>query len=144
MKRVLFGLVLLISTVSFAATPPVNEKVASRFAETFPAAENAKWYEYESFYEVFFVNNEITCRVTYDLQGNIISARRDYYEKNLSLFIVAKVKEKFPGKKIFGVTEVTTQDGIVYTIVLEDEKNWTTITSNEIGNFNVVQKLRKA
>ena len=144
MKRVLFGLVLLISTVSFAVTPPVNEKVASRFAETFPAAENAKWYEYENFYEVFFVNNEITCRVTYDLQGNILSARRDYYEKNLSLFIVAKVKEKFPGKKIFGVTEVTTQDGIVYTIVLEDEKNWTTITSNEIGNFNVVQKLRKA
>lgn len=143
MKRVLFGLVLLISTVSFAATP-VNEKVTSRFAETFPAAENAKWYEYENFYEVFFVNNDITCRVKYDLQGNILSARRDYYEKNLSLYITAKVKEKFPGKKIFGVTEVTTQDGVAYTIVLEDDKNWTTITSNEIGNFSVVQKLKKA
>jgi hypothetical protein len=144
MKKVLFGLVLLISTVSFAATPPVNEKVAALFAEAFPAAQDAKWYEYESSYEVFFVNNDITCRLTYDLQGNIVSARRDYYEKNLSLYIVAKVKEKFPGKKIFGVTEVTTRDGIVYTIVLEDEKNWTTITSNEIGNFNVVQKLKKA
>jgi len=143
MKKVLFGLVLLISTISFAATP-VNEKVASRFAETFPAAENAKWYEYENFYEVFFINNEITCRVKYDLQGNIVSARRDYHEKNLSLFIAAKVKEKFSGKKIFGVTEVTTQDGIVYTIVLEDEKNWITITSNEIGNMSIVQKLKKA
>lgn len=57
---------------------------------------------------------------------------------------MAKVKEKFPGKKIFGVTEVTTCDGIVYTIVLEDDKNWTTITSNEIGNLTVVQKLKKA
>jgi hypothetical protein len=143
MKRVLFGLMLLISTVSFAATP-VNEKVTSRFAETFPTAENAKWYEYENSYEVFFVNNDMTCRVKYDPQGNILETRRDYYEKHLSLYIVAKVKEKFAGKKIFGVTEVTTQDGVVYTIVLEDDKNWTTITSNEIGNFNVVQKLKKA
>ena len=143
MKRVLFGLVLLISAISFAATP-VNEKVTSRFAETFPAAQNAKWYEYENSYEVFFVNNDITCRVKYDLQGNIISARRDYYENHLSLYLLAKVKEKFSGKKIFGVTEVTTQDGVVYTIVLEDDKNWTTITSNETGNFSVVQKLKKA
>jgi hypothetical protein len=143
MKRVLFGLVLLISTVSFAATP-VNEKITSRFAETFPTAENAKWYEYENFYEVFFVNDDITCRIKYDLHGNILSARRDYYEKHLSLFVAAKVKEKFTGKKIFGVTEVTTQDGIVYTIVLEDDKNWTTITSNETGNFSIVQKLKKA
>ena len=81
MKRVLFGLVLLISTVSFPATP-VNEKVASRFAETFPTAENAKWYEYENSYEVFFVNNDMTCRVKYDLQGNILETRRDYYEKH--------------------------------------------------------------
>ena len=143
MKRVLFGLVLLISTVSFAATS-VNEKVTSRFAETFPAAQNAKWYEYENFYEVFFVNNDITCRIKYDLQGNILSARRDYYENHLSLYLLAKVKEKFTGKKIFGVTEATTQDGVVYTIVLEDDKNWTTITSNETGNFSVVQKLKKA
>jgi hypothetical protein len=143
MKRVLFGLVLLISTISFAATP-VNEKVTSRFAETFPAAQNAKWYEYENFYEVFFVNNDITCRVKYDLEGNIISARRDYYANHLSLYLLAKVKEKFTGKKIFGVTEVTTQDGVIYTIVLEDDKNWTTITSNETGNFSVVQKLKKA
>jgi hypothetical protein len=143
MKRVLIGLVLLISTVSFAATP-VNEKVVSRFTETFPAAENAKWYEYENYYEVFFVNNDITCRIKYDLQGNILSSRRDYYEKHLSLYLTAKVKEKFAGKKIFGVTEVTTQDGVIYTIVLEDDKNWTNITSNEIGNFSVVQKLKKA
>ena len=46
----------------------------------------------------------------YDLKGNIISVRRDYYEKDLSLFIVAKVKEKYPGKKIFGITEVTSDE----------------------------------
>src|SRR5215213_3170424 len=134
MKRVLYGLVLLLSTTSFAATPPVDEKITSHFSQTFPAALDAKWYEYETFYEVFFINNQITCRVQYDLRGNIISARRDYFEKDLSLFIVAKVKEKYPGKKIFGVTEITTTNGVSYNIVLEDEKNWTTITSDDSGN----------
>ena len=144
MKKVLFGLVLLISTVSFAATPPVNEKVATVFAETFPTAKDAKWYEYENSYEVFFVNNDITCRVTYDLQGNIISARRDYYEKNLSLYIVAKVKEKFPGKKIFGVTEVTTEDGVTFHVVLEDDKKWYHVTADAYGNLTVSKKFNKA
>jgi hypothetical protein len=144
MKRVLYGLALLLSTASFAANPPVDEKIITRFAQTFPTAQNAKWQEYENFYEVFFENNEIICRVKYDLQGNILSTRRDYFEKDLSLFIVARVKEKYPGKKIFGVTEITSPDGVSYTIVLEDDKNWTTITSNDSGNLSLVQKLKKA
>ena len=104
MKRVLYGLALLLSTSSFVAKPPVDEKITARFTQTFPAAQNAKWYEYENYYEVFFDNNNIICTIKYDLQGNIISTRRDYFEKDLSLFIVARVKEKYPGKKIFGVT----------------------------------------
>jgi hypothetical protein len=78
------------------------------------------------------------------MKGNIMSTRRDYFEKDLSLFIVAKVKEKYPGKTIFGITEITSVEGASYNIVLEDEKNWTTITSNDSGDLTLVQKLKKA
>ena len=144
MKRILYGLALLIGTTSFAAPTPVDEEVSKHFKQTFPAAFNVKWYEYETFYEVFFQSNDITCRIKYDLKGNIMSTRRDYFEKDLSLFIVAKVKEKYPGKKIFGVTEITSVEGVSYNIILEDDKNWTTITSTDSGDLNLVQKLKKA
>jgi hypothetical protein len=144
MKRIFFAFALLVSTVSFAATPNVDEQVSKQFKETFPAALDIKWFEYESFYEVVFKNNDILCRVKYDLKGNIISTRRDYTEKDLSLFIVAKIKEKYQGKKIFGVTEITSSEGVTYNIVLEDDKYWTNINSDESGNISKLQKLKKA
>lgn len=143
MKKIFFALALLVSTVSFAS-PTVDEQVSKQFKETFPAALDVKWFEYETFYEVVFKNNDILCRVKYDLKGNIISTRRDYNEKDLSLFIVAKVKEKYQGKKIFGVTEITSSEGVSYNIVLEDDKYWTNINADESGNISQVQKLKKA
>ena len=144
MKKIILALALLVGTASFAANPEVDEQVSKQFKETFPAALEVKWFEYETFYEVVFKNNDILCRVKYDLKGNIISTRRDYTEKDLSLFIVAKVKEKYQGKKIFGVTEITSSEGVTYNIVLEDDKYWTNINSDESGNLSQVQKLKKA
>jgi len=144
MKKIFFALALLVSTASFATSPEVDEQVSKQFKETFPAAIEVKWYDYETFYEVVFKNNDILCRVKYDLKGNIISTRRDYHEKDLSLFIVAKVKEKYTGKKIFGVTEITSSEGVTYNIVLEDDKNWINLNSDESGNISQVQKLKKA
>ena len=144
MKKILFALALLVSTISFAKSPEVDEQVSKRFKETFPTAIEVKWYDYETFYEVVFKNNDILCRVKYDLKGNIISTRRDYHEKDLSLFIVAKVKEKYAGKKIFGITEITSTEGVIYNIVLEDDKNWINLNSDESGNISQVQKLKKA
>ena len=144
MKKIFFALAMVMSTASFATSPEVDEQVSRQFKETFPAAIEIKWYDYETFYEVVFKNNDILCRVKYDLKGNIISTRRDYHEKDLSLFIVAKVKEKYTGKKIFGVTEITSSEGVTYNIVLEDDKNWINLNSDESGNISQVQKLKKA
>jgi len=144
MKKILFVFALLVSTASFATSPEVDEQVSKQFKETFPAAMEVKWYDYETFYEVVFKNNDMLCRVKYALKGNIISTRRDYHEKDLSLFIVAKVKEKYAGKKIFGVTEITSSEGVIYNIVLEDDKNWINLNSDERGNISQVQKLKKA
>ena len=57
---------------------------------------------------------------------------------------IAKTKEAYKGKKIFGVTEITSSDGITYNIILEDAKHWTTVKSDASGNMHVVQKLKKA
>jgi hypothetical protein len=63
MKKIFFALALLVGTASFAANPKVDEQVSKQFKETFPTALEVKWFEYETFYEVVFKNNDILCRV---------------------------------------------------------------------------------
>lgn len=144
MKKIFYGIVLLISASSFAANPPVDERVSKKFKESFPHVHTEKWYEYESYYEVFFQNNDVACRIKYNLEGKVISVRRDYYEKDLPLFIKVKVNEKYTTKKVFGVTEISSEEGTQYNIILEDDKHWTTVKSDASGNMNIVQRLRKA
>jgi hypothetical protein len=72
-----------------------------------------------------------------------LSTTRYYTSQHLSPVIRAKVNEKYPGKKIFGITEVSNSDMIIYHIVLEDDKNWLNIQSDAIGNITLEKKLVK-
>ncbi|MEO6187806.1 MAG: hypothetical protein ABIO82_01970, partial [Ginsengibacter sp.] len=82
--------------------------------------------------------------IDYDRDGNILSSTRYYTEANLSPFIRGKVNERFPGKKIFGVTEVCSGDEFTYHMVLEDENNWYNIKCDAIGHVSLEKKLGKA
>ncbi|MCU7552384.1 hypothetical protein OCK74_24910 [Chitinophagaceae bacterium LB-8] len=144
MKKILLGLAFLLSTTAFALDNDIDETIAKRFHETFPTATNIKWYTYEDYYEVFFDYNQVTCRIHYDLKGNVISVRRDYSEKDLPVFILAKLKQKYPNKKVFGVTEILSGDEVVYEIVLEDAKTWTRVNSDAHGSMYVTKKFKKA
>jgi hypothetical protein len=54
------------------------------------------------------------------------------------------VKSKYEGKKIFGVTEESSEDGIRYHIILEDNKSWLTILAEPSGVMYVEKKKRKS
>jgi len=144
MKKI-FVLLLMISAASFSfANPPVNEKVLKVFHDVFPAIENAKWYENENYYEVYFDNNDVKCRIRYDLNGKVLSTTRYYLEKSMVPFLRAKVAQKYPGKKVFGITEINSEEQLIYEVVLEDSKHWYTVQSDAIGQMSVTQKLQKA
>src|SRR5947209_7928434 len=98
MKKAIYVLLLIILASGFCyAKPPVNDKVLKAFARIFPKVANPTWYEYDSYYEVYFDNGDVKCRVKYDLDGDILSTRRDYLETNLCPFLKAKINEKYPG-----------------------------------------------
>ena len=144
MKKILLTL-MLIAAVSFSyANPTVNEKVLKIFSKVFPSVENAKWYEYETYYEAYFDKDDIKCRVRFDLDGKILSTIRYYGEKTVSPFLKAKISQKYPGKKIFGVTEVNTETELSYNVVLEDEKNWVHVKADGTGQMEVTDKFKKA
>jgi hypothetical protein len=121
----------------------VNDKVLKSFRETFPNAQNVNWQSGAEKYVAQFQQNGIRTIVNYDFDGNILEATRYYTEENLPINIIWKLKKKYPSSKVYGVTEVTTNETINYFVKLEDENTWTTVQTDTEGNSEVVEKYTK-
>jgi hypothetical protein len=135
---------LAICAISFANHPSVNEKVLRSFKETFPDAQQVNWQEFSENYIVNFREGDIQERVNYDKEGNFIGATRYYFEQNLPVNILCKLKNKYPGKKVFGITETDSETSVEYYIKLEDSTQWITVKSDVGSNFVEVEKYKKS
>ena len=148
MKTIIFVcLAALISTTSVFAAPtsPVTEKVLKVFHDAFPEVTQPTWYDFDNYYEVYFKNADNTsCRIDYNPDGVVLKTIRYYGSQNLPPVIRAKVSEKYPGKQIFGITEVSNSEMLEYHIVLEDDKYWLTVQSDATGNISLEKKLVKS
>ena len=143
MKKILLAAAIVFA-FGFRAADDPNQKVLDAFNKTFPHVKDVAWSENENSYEVKFKENEILSKITYDKDGNITKTLRYYYEQNLPLLVVSKVKGRFKDKKIFGVTEESSDGGTFYHIILEDEKHWYNITADSYGDITVDKKFNKA
>lgn len=143
MKKILLAAIVFASSFTAMAHDP-TQKVLDAFHKAFPNVKEVAWTEIDHSFEVRFKQNEILSKVTYDQEGTILKTLRYYYEQDLPLLVLSKVKTKFANKKIFGVTEESSETGTYYHIVLEDEKHWINITANSLGGIKVDKKLDKA
>ena len=136
---------LTLSAGAFAGTDGnISDKLLQAFHKTFPDAQQVKWAETEDRYLVNFKQGEILTKVEYDKEGNFLNSLRYYSEKNLPVNIMCRLQKKYADKKVFGVTEVTSESSVEYYIKLEDDQNWITVKSNVDGIMQVVEKYKKA
>ena len=134
-------LLMLISSVALALP---NERVLKNFNITFPKADSIVWYESETEYGVYFINDGVKCRMWYDLEGNVKKCLRYFGEEKLPPIIVGSLQKKYPDAKVFGVTEVSTSEEFTYQIVLEGEKHWLNVNADPVGNLKMIKKLNKS
>lgn len=122
----------------------VSDKLLTAFQKTFPDAIEVKWAEQPTGYMVSFKQHDILNKVLYDKDGSFVGSFRYYTEKSLPVTIIFRLQKDYPGKSVFGVTEVTNENGTTYYIKLQDDKNWYTIFSDSAGNLEKIEKYRKA
>jgi len=136
---------LTLSAGVFAGTDGnISDKLLQAFHKTFPDAQQVKWAETEDRYMVNFKQGDILTKVEYDKEGNFLNSLRYYTEKNLPVNILCRLQKKYADKKVFGVTEITSEASVEYYIKLEDAENWITVKSNVDGIMQVVEKYKKA
>lgn len=145
MKKLVIIVCLFSAFSAFAADPyDVNEKVLKAFKETFIKATDVVWNEIQNTYQASFKQSDILTRASYDTEGNLLTTTRYYLEENLPAHILSKLKKRYEGKTVFGITESSTADEVTYYITLEDEKNWYVIKSDNSGSFELSKKFKKA
>lgn len=143
MKKIIV-LLLVIASVPAMATDSLGTKLADKFSAAFPKATNVKWYTEGENTAVYYENEGITSHIWYDAQGEVVKTRRYYGEKDLAPFLKVKVSQKYPGKTIHGVTEISNREGLFYVVTLEDAKCWIQARFEPTGESTLVQKMKKS
>ncbi len=144
MKKILFAFFLVIlGFSSMAVGRDINEKLVKAFREAYPNAVQVSWVEYPESYIVYFQLEAVRANIIFSKEGTFVRATRYYKEEYLPYYLVADIHGKYPSKKIYGVTEVSTPDKIEYYIKLEDPNTWMTIQLDSEGNIKVLEKLKK-
>ncbi|MFT4093087.1 MAG: hypothetical protein QM640_05555 [Niabella sp.] len=142
---ILSAAVMFVLTISAAAaaTEPSNAKVVKTFNEVFKAAHDVKWTTTGNYYMAFFTVDGIKIRAILDAKGNLVQTIRYYTENNLPANVLYHVKHDFPGKEVWGVTEVTNNNGVNYRIVLRDNKSYIHINANSLGESEIAKKYKR-
>jgi hypothetical protein len=146
MKRIINLAFLLTGFVAVAAPAPseINEKVLKAFKETFTAAQNVTWHEYEDYTQANFEVEKVQVRAQYAEDGRLIRTIRYYSEKELLPNIVARLKKKYTGKEITGVTESSSEDEVSFVINIKDENHWYIVKTDVYGNTQQTDKFKRA
>jgi hypothetical protein len=148
---VLAGATLLsVVALAYNNTGDVNEKVLQSFRAGFPHAESVTWEELPKNYVVNFTDDMVRTKIIYQKNGDFVSSVRYYTERTLPSYLRLLVKEEYPGKEIFGITEiaaVTDENNhveTVYYIKLTDAKHWINIRMDSNGDITEQGRYKKA
>jgi hypothetical protein len=146
MKKVIYLAFLLTGfAASATVTPPdVNEKILKAFKETFSAAQDVSWHEYDEYSQANFVVDKIQIRAQYAEDGQLIRTIRYYGERELLPNVVSKLKKKYAGKEIAGVTESSSDEEVSFVINIKDEDHWYVVKSDVYGNLQQTEKFKRA
>lgn len=139
------ALSLALTGSAFAGSvEPANEMVLKTFSQIFKEAYNVSWSNSGKHFEAYFVgDNNVKTRALLDAKGNLIQTIRYYKEDSLPSNVLYTVKKEFKNSDIWGVTEVSNKNGVSYRIVLRDDKNYTHINANSVGETEVVSKYKR-
>ncbi|HWB24236.1 MAG TPA: hypothetical protein VG738_02100 [Chitinophagaceae bacterium] len=143
MKKILtLTAALLLSATLLNAEP--ESKMEKAFKELFPNAQQVKWHQDDKGYLVSFTQAGMQVKILYDKKGRFTQSLRYYSEKDLPTNILLAVKNKYPGKSIFGVTEQATTNDLIYHVVLFDDGRPVNVAATNDGSVKEEEPAAEA
>lgn len=142
MKKIIFISLAFLFSFGDSALPSVpTDRIMDKFHQDFPAVHQQIIRDCGDYYVIFFKDMEASsCRVFYTSAGAMLGTIKYYDAAKLDAFIRCKVAQKYHGKEIKGITELTSTDYHYYEIILQDNKGGCRIRYDGNGTMTMLQK----
>lgn len=137
------GLNAMAAPVDTATDPAVSPRVLKTFNEVFAGASDVQWNKTADYNEASFTMGTVNTRVMIDNSGKLVRTIRYYKGSQLPSNVLYKVTKKYEGKEVYGVTEVTSESGTTYNIVVRDDKNIYNVSADAAGNMSQAKKFKR-
>jgi hypothetical protein len=141
MKKTVLAVAITMLSLSAAATP--SDPLIRLFSRTFPDAKYIRWTEEREYYLVTFTQNDTRCMIWYDKEDTFVYSLRYCQENELPLHVLLAVKKRYHDKHIDGVTEITTQHDVTYTLILSDNKKLSVVDVTALGEISPKYSFQK-
>jgi hypothetical protein len=119
----------------------VNSKAARHLFKNFTDANSVQWVIDEHENTAYFTRDGEFIKVRYDMNGRHISTRKTYAANKLDRYVAFLAKMDLDKDfSIYGVTEVATDTGKVYEIILQNKYYWgvVKIAEDNMGNLETL------
>lgn len=147
MKKIFTAAIaFVLCTAAFAKGDTLShEDALLHFKQAYPNALNVSWHRVKDYYEIYFKNGDVPCRLLIEADdGEFYRLTRYYHEDKMNLELKEKINRYYQGKSIEGVIELQYKDGNVYQVNLADKKYYYIVIVDQLGNVELKNRLRKA
>lgn len=147
MKKSFLLLPLVLVAISLTAFARLNSKVDPRaeqaFNKEFAGASNVTWASTGNFLKASFVLADHQAVAYYNSDAELVACVRSLFFNQLPLTVIRSVERNFKNADILEIREITNDDGINYTMMLESKNKKYHVRVNSMGEILEQEKLKK-
>jgi hypothetical protein len=145
MKTIILFLVLALGTTpSFAACMSRDNKPAEAFKRNFETATDVKWEEVNGYMKVSFTVSAQAMQAYYTPAGELVSVIRNITSDQLPLMLLLELKNIYKNYWVTELFEVVSGDQHGYFMTLENSNREIVLQSNSDKTWGVFAKRVKS
>lgn len=145
MKKIILTIAIAFSSFfAFANETNVNTAVLNAFNSDFAAAKEVSWTSGTGFYKASFTYNEQHVTAFYSFEGQMLGMARNISSLDLPMNLQTSLKQKYGGRWITELFELSNEEGTTYYITLEQADSKIILKSENGSQWSVYKKSTKA
>ena len=132
------------SVTSPAYFNEINAKAVREFTRSYKEVSGEKWYIVGDGYAVSFIKDSIRTHVFYSKRGRYQQSIRYYFKNRLPNNIRHLIRSTYYDFSIYFITEIHSNDQVLYVIKIEDAISWKMIKvlNEEIEEMETLLKTQ--
>lgn len=147
MKQLFLAASFVFAVVLTTAARPAereNPRVEKAFQQIFSGATHVNWTKVEyGLIKASFVWADRQTVAIFDRQANLVGTIRGLFFREVPLSVTKSISQHFENPVVLEVNEVVNDEGVRYTLTVEDRNNKYDICIDSLGSILSKEKRKK-